>query len=58
MVRFRGTSMNARLGKIAMGVTIYFLWQEINCRIVHNNVRSTDMVLGDIEQCIVAIMWR
>lgn len=53
MNRFRGTSMMARAGKLALEVTVYSVWQERNARIFQNTCRTEDSVLAEVQNYVI-----
>ena len=55
--RYRGISMQARLGRITMATAVCCVWQEHNNRIFVNRCCIVDGVVRNIEEFVRAKKW-
>ena len=54
---YRGNSVAARIGRLALAVTAYRSWQERNPRIFQNVITNDDNALNDVQNYIIGRTW-
>lgn len=54
--RYKGKSMQARMGRISLEVRVYCLWQERNKRILPIEIRSLMMCLNILRQMLLLVL--